>query len=264
MAKIGIISVATNIYLDYWKTQAQSIDRMTTENFEVTLHVFTDDPGGARNFATVLKRVKVVAHEIPPYRWPEATLYRYALITKECRSLPEDVLMYLDADMIVQEPLSMADFSTSSGEGVTLVRHPGFYRPSGLTKLKLYFDQPKLFLNDLFAKFKIGALGSWETDRRSLAFVERKHRSDYFCGGTWWGYRDDFLRLTRDLAARVELDEKNSVMARWHDESHLNWWAAHHNHETKSPSYCYSISYPWLRTLPMIIQAVDKLESTRS
>lgn len=264
MIKLGIISIATNIYLEYWKTQAKSINELISDNFDVTLHIFTDKPAAAIKLAESLPRVSIVAHQIPAYRWPEATLYRYKLISEASESFTEEILMYLDADMILRQSISMLDFSDGSRVGVTLVKHPGFYRPMGIPRLKLYIEEPKLLLSDLYTKYRMGALGSWETNPQSGAYVERRKRSAYFCGGTWWGTRNAFLGLNQELAARVAKDEQNGVIARWHDESHLNWWAANHEHAVKPPSYCYSLSYKWLKKLPMIIQAVDKAEATRS
>jgi hypothetical protein len=165
--------------------------------------------------------------------------------------------------MLVKARISETDFVTDVDGGLTLVRHPGFQRPNGARALSLYFSKPKVAISDIFLRYNLGALGAWETDPRSMAHVPRDKRTHYVCGGTWWGTRDDLLNLASDLAARVTVDEANGVMARWHDESHLNWWAANHPHQLRDASYCYSSSYVWLRHLPQIIQAVDKQAATR-
>lgn len=263
MLKLGIISIATNIYLDYWKEQAVSVDLNADESLDVTLHIFTDQPEKAAEFGKSLKNIGVVAHPIEPYGWPEATLYRYKIISDHASQLPEDVLMYLDSDMLVKARVSERDFANNGHTGLTLVRHPGFQRPSGARALSLYISKPKVAISDFYLRYSMGALGAWETDPRSMAQVPRAKRTHYVCGGTWWGHRDDLLRLAEDLAARVAGDEANGVMAKWHDESHLNWWAANHIHHLRDSSYCYSSSYVWLRHLPQIIQAVDKQAATR-
>lgn len=260
---LGIMSVATNIYLEYWKAQAKSVDEHLGKNFNVTLHIFTDRPEEAELFGGSLRNVIVKGHRIPAYRWPEATLYRYRIFNANKTELTQDVLMYLDADMVVHKEVTGLDLATPSGSGVTLVQHPGYYRPAAFKALTLYVGQPKLLASDLYSRWRLGGIGSWETSPKSKAFVPRSLRTDYFCGGTWWGYQEDVLGLVAELDKRVTQDELAGVMAKWHDESHMNWWGANHPHATKSPSFCYSVSYPWLRSLPMIIQAVDKLEATR-
>ena len=260
---LGVMSVATNIYLEYWKAQAQSLNEFAGPDLAVTLHIFTDQPDVAEEFGKTLSNVKVVGHRIPAYRWPEATLYRYRIFNAVKAELTQDILMYLDADMLVHRALGLQDLQSPTGSGVTLVQHPGYYRPSPARLLGVYVKRPKLLLADLYSHYRLGGLGAWETSSSSTAYVPRDKRQAYFCGGTWWGYRSAVLDLVAELDANVTRDELNGVMAKWHDESHMNWWGANHEHATKNPSYCYSVSYPWIQNLPMIIQAVDKEEATR-
>lgn len=263
MVTLGIVSIATNIYLDYWKSQAKSVDENLDQLVETTLHIFTDRPNEALEHGQTLTHVRVIAHEIPAYGWPEATLYRYHIMARASDQLQQDILIYLDADMLIARPIGLKDFETSEGSGVTLVKHPGFYRPPLARRALLCVQSPALLTTDIYTSLKIGGLGSWETNLTSAAYVPRKLRRNYFCGGVWWGYNSEFKALIEELADRVSRDEKNHVMATWHDESHLNWWASTHEHVTKDPSYCYSINYRWLNQLPMIIQAVDKQVATR-
>jgi hypothetical protein len=264
ISSLGIVSVATNIYLEYWKIQAESVDRNVPNDLRVTIHIFTDQPEEASGFGRTLKNLTVKAHRIPAYRWPEATLYRYRIFNQHRDLLSEDVLMYLDADMLVHESLQSSYFLNSANEGASLVRHPGYYRPKGLELLSLYLRKPDLLVSDASSRLRLGGLGAWETNPASAAFVERRRRRTYYCGGTWWASRKVFGSLVHELDLRVTRDEAQGVMAVWHDESHINWWGANHSHETKSPAFCYSTGYPWLKGLRMVIQAVDKTDSTRS
>ena len=109
MKSLGVISVATNIYLEYWKAQAKSLAANLDNSLDVTLHIFTDRPEEAEEFGSSLDWVKVVGHKIPAYRWPEATLYRYRIFNAARESLNQDVLMYLDADMLLHKRLSHQD-----------------------------------------------------------------------------------------------------------------------------------------------------------
>ena len=56
---IGILSIATNDYLKYWKEMAKSIDISTQGKNKVTLHLFTDQPVIADSFASTLGKCKV-------------------------------------------------------------------------------------------------------------------------------------------------------------------------------------------------------------
>ena len=254
---LGVITVATNRYVDFWADQARSFAANPSHDLDITLHVFTDQPNVAESVASTIP-ISVVVHEIPDYKWPHASLYRFKLIDEFKENLTEDFLMHLDADMLVKAPITSSQLSNPLVNGICLVRHPGYFRPSGLSRLFFYFRNPMSAIGDLVTLLREGSLGAWETNRRSLAFVPKKDRKEYFCGATWWGLRADILRLSGTLSSRISEDEDNNVTAVWHDESHLNWWASNNNHGQVDSRFCFSVGYPQLEGIPNIIEAVDK------
>lgn len=257
MTSLGILTVATNRYVNYWKELATSVSIEMGSSFDITMHVFTDDVRNVEEFGKSL-HVKVRAHQIEPYVWPEATIYRYELISRFASEYSDDLLMHLDADTIVRAKIQYNELLSSLDQDVCLVRHPGFYRPKGAALFKFYLQNMGVLLSDAVSLVRQGGVGSWESNPRSLAFVTRGNRSSYFCGGVWWGRQTAILDLCRDLAKRVRSDEAKGVMAVWHDESHLNWWATRHRHGVADPSFCFADGYAQLRGLPRWIQAVDK------
>jgi hypothetical protein len=259
MGNLNIVSIATNKYLDYWKNQARSIDNHLAPDTTCTLFLYTDQPLDARIFAKGLNRIQVEIFSIPSYGWPDATLLRYRLILDKSQTWAGDeILVYLDADMLAVSSISYKDFNQNEQLGVTLVHHPGFYRPLGYSKIKFYLAHPKVAIQDLFTRVASGGLGAWESRSSSTAFVKRKHRKGYFCGGIWWGTASEIVSLCESLVSRIDLDSARNVLAIWHDESHLNWWATTHPHQTASPAYCFVSQYPALDTLSPKIVAVDK------
>ena len=259
MKKLNFVSIATNGYLDYWKDQAQSINHHISPDTMCKLFLYTDQPLDARSFAKELTRVQVKIFTIPSYGWPDASLLRYRLIFSKAATWPRDeIMVYLDADMLAVSSLSYRDFNQKDKRGVTLVRHPGYFRPPGYSIIKFYFSHPKVAFRDLIVSVFGGGLGAWETRPSSTAFVERKLRRGYFCGGIWWGTVSEILSLCESLASRIDLDSSRGVLAIWHDESHLNWWATTNPHQTASPAYCFASEYPALKTLTPKIVAVDK------
>jgi hypothetical protein len=174
----------------------------------------------------------------------------------------EELLMHLDADMLVKADFSTLITQSKLNGGIGLVRHPGFYRPPLTGRFRLYFNSPLLLIRDLRYLVFTGSLGSWETSRESTAFVPRALRKNYFCGGTWFGLNSQFKGLIQDLKLQVEIDSQNGVLALWHDESHLNRWAAYNLHTSFPPSLCFDESYLQLRGLPNFITAVDKANAS--
>lgn len=256
---LGIISIATRGYLRFWKDQATSVDRHTLKANSVSLYLFTDKVREAEEFSRSLRNVSVKVFEIPSLGWPDATLLRYRIISQAKEALEgEDLLMYLDADMLVVDLLDVEELRASSARGMALVKHPGFFRPKGLFGIVEYLKRPKVLIGDLLMMAIRGGLGSWETRSSSAAFVRRSNRKSYFCGGIWWGTSEILLKFADDLRKSVEIDIGRGLTAVFHDESHLNMWAVNNPHSAESPEYCFVDSFPWLQTLNPRIKAVDK------
>jgi hypothetical protein len=237
----------------------QSLLQEVRDTDSVHLYLFTDSVREADFFASQLKNLAVTIIEIPPYTWPEATLYRYRIYSKHAESLHGDILMHLDADMIINADFVSKIKNLFRNSGMALVAHPGFWRPKRATSLlRLYFMNPKKLYSDFKMKVFMGGLGSWEVHDTSSAYVPRKNRQRYVCGGTWLGTRKEFLDLAKSLDENVRTDESNGVLAIWHDESHLNHWASRNSYIQLTPEYCFDSSYPQLRSITPLITAVDK------
>ena len=226
--------------------------------FGFHFHVFTDQTGRVETFARDNPDLAITCHQINPLNWPEATLYRYKLISEAAQSLTEDYLMHLDADMLFKQEFGRELNPLDWENGIALVAHPGFWRPAGFGRPRFYFSNPKVFLIDLLSYLRVGGLGSWSRDLDSLAHVKRHKRREYVCGGVWMGSRRSFLDMVASLKNSVSRDEERGVMAVWHDESHLNKWASENLHTTLTPQYCFDPGYPQLRNLEEVIRAVDK------
>jgi len=261
---LGVLTVATNIYVNYWREMAISFDANCNKSDNVVLHVFTNQIDEVERIKIQLKNVLVVGHEIPNYKWPEATLLRYQIFDDAAEELSEDLLMHLDADMIInQSPLRIILKASKTGQ-ICLVSHPGYWRPKAfISKTNFYRKNFTFLLNDILLNLKIGGLGSWETNEKSSAYVPRKYRRNYVCGGTWFGERSALLQLVSELSRNVTLDLKSNRVAVWHDESHLNSWSARNSHLILDPSLCFVSTYPQLQSLSPTITAVDKKISTR-
>ncbi len=257
------MSVATNLYLDYWKSMVQSAELVSKIEDKVTFFVFTDDPENAVIFAKDLKNVVVRAFEIEPYGWPEATLLRYAIFSSHMHEMKSDILMHLDADMLFSNNPWSRVRSRLVTERICLVLHPGFWRPTGAQRVAFYSSHPVLAYKDLIMKIKKGGLGAWEENPKSEAYVARKFRKKYFCGGTWFGENEAIENLLNKLEHQVSSDRNKNITAKWHDESHINNWATENRHAIEIPEMCFDETYPQIRKLTPSIIAVRKIGKTR-
>ena len=255
---VAILSVATNKYVDYWADMVKSIDRVfVNTRTEIVAHVLTEQVDVAEQISKDLKKIKVVVHKIPAYTWPEATLFRYRLFDEIKASIKEDLVMHLDADMLVLEDF-LSVLPNKFYKDIALVIHPGFYRPHGLKRVKFYILNPNYLIHDVTSSIKQGGIGAWETSMGSQSFVPRSDRKNYVCGGTWFGYKDAFFKMIGELSQLERADTDNGVTPKWHDESLLNFWLTHNKVTLLPPSFCFYPQYPQLKGLPEFIRAVDK------
>ena len=207
-----------------------------------------------------LKRIAVDPVQIDAYSWPEATLLRYEVFTKFQAELQQDLLMHLDADMMIVDDVGADLDPTTWLSGLALVRHPGFRRPQGAQGLAFYARHPSRAVKDSVLRLGTGGIGTWERRQASRANVSRSNRHTYVCGGTWFGLRDPFLSMVNELAERTRADLDEGTIAVWHDESHLNWYASTHPTTVLGSEYCYAPGFPNLTDISPRIIAVDKAD----
>jgi hypothetical protein len=238
----------------------KSADEVLLESkSEIVAHVLTDQVDKAQEIGSHLKKIKVMTHKIQPYAWPEATLFRYRLINEITSHVSQDLVMHLDADMLIKSDF-ISELPLEFQNDIALVMHPGFYRPPGLKKIKFYWQNKNYIPRDAGRFINLGKLGDWETSRLSQSFVKRKNRKNYVCGGTWFGLNDAFFRMTHELSLLELADTENGVLPKWHDESILNHWASCRDVTLLPPSFCFEPNYPHLKSLNEYIRAVDKNE----
>lgn len=261
MKEIHFVTIATNIYIDYWADLIASLAKNVPNTKSIKFHVFTDQAMRAQFIASSYPNIKFEVHEIEPLRWPEATLFRFQFIELVSRN-NSGTVAYLDADMLITSDVS--ELLEKEESEMTFVSHPGYWRPSNFySRIQLYFSIPKLAIQDTLLKLKYGGIGSWETRKDSTAYVPRAMRDSYVCGGFWFGPSSTVNQLSRELNAAVNIDLENNIIAKWHDESQINCWITQNKFKLLVPEYCYVLGAKHLsRFVPRII-AVDKSSRTR-
>ena len=255
--------VATNAYVERWKDTALDLERYAfRQTPTVVIHLFTNQIDAATEFARVnLKRIKVLIHEIEPWGWPEATLFRYKFFSEIRHKIVEDFLVYLDSDMRLRSDPSEIILKLSKSDGIGVVSHPGYFRPNGIQKINLYLRNPSYILRDIKTSIiNSKNLGAWERDNKSNAFVKRRDRTCYVHGAIWFGFRENFLDMCNILSKRTQSDLENELVARWHDESHLNWYITNYSHKTFDNRLSWVVGYQNLAcyTSNYVITSVQK------
>jgi len=261
MPRITFITIATGRYLEFWKQQINSARSYIDSEICIEFLVLTDNPGNVDLHIFEGTSWKLKIAKVEHSEWPYPTLFKFRYIMENRHLINSDYIWHLDADMLFGDRnVHSALISAASSENIVLVQHPGFYRPAFYSLIKNYFRNPVLVIKDLRIFVKYGAIGTWDLNKKSKAYVDRKKRHKYFCGGSWGGKKSAFFKMCAELESRINLDIHNDCVAKFHDESHINWYGAIRVHEELDSSYCFEKSYQFLSGLTPKIIAVNKNE----
>ena len=210
--KVGVLYICTGNYKIFWKDFYLSSEKFFIPEVDKQYFVFTDDKD--LDFIEN-KNIEIIKQE--NLGWPGNTLRRYEVFAKVKNKLEDfNYIFFLNANLLFLEEVKAEDFLPNQDEKFTACLHPGYFNKS-------------------FKKF------TFEKNKKSKAFLENKEKYRYFAGGLNGGKTEDFLKAIGVLEKNIKTDIKNNIIAKWHDESHWNWFINNHLDETKilSPSYLY-------------------------
>jgi hypothetical protein len=206
--KIAILYICTGKYTIFWEAFYRSCERYFLPDAERHYFVFTDgkiypaDPG--------------MVHRIEQKNlgWPGNTLYRFRMFWGIHDQLCSfDYIFFFNANCEFLAPVGL-EFLPTIEEGIVVVQHPGF------------FD-------------KTPDVVTYDRNPKSRAYIPFSQGSYYICGGINGGHSQAYLALINNLREAIDEDDKNGVVALWHDESHINQYILNHPYKMLSPAYCY-------------------------
>lgn len=222
--KICLLIIATNKYTEFLHNLCNSADMYFCNNYDVEYFIFTNKT----DLKLITKRPYKI-FEINHESWPNVTLKRYHIFSKyKEKILEKNYVYYCDSDMKFVNNIKNEIFSDKV---VTI--HPGFYNKN---------------LNQL----------TYERNKNSTAYISYNSGKKYYAGGFNGGKSEYFLKMSEIIKNNVDIDLKNNIIAKWHDESHLNYYYNILESPTLelSPSYCYPES--WNIPFDKKILALDK------
>lgn len=216
--RVGILLVATGPYKSFLPRIVEEINRHFLPLHPKIFFFFLDTQEGL----TPLHSYSHIITLIDRRGFPGDTLYRYNYFLHRQEDLIQmtDVVYYFDVDMgipgIIDEEILPTPQTPLVG-----TRHPGFY---------------------MKCPFADSTGGSREIHPESSAYVSPEKRiPNYIAGGFNGGITHFFLEMSKEIKKNIRIDDNNEAIARWHDESHLNWYYYHHPHLFKilPPDYCF-------------------------
>lgn len=205
--KIAILYIATGRYIIFWDDFYKHMEQNFLPDYDKTYFVWTDTTDKA--FPKNVKRIYQ-----KQLSWPYPTLKRFEMFMGQAAELAKyDYIYFLNANMLPKR-LVGDEILPTEGQGLVVTKHPGYV--NGNVEGFPYDRNPK-----------------------SAAYIPYGKGKFYVMGAFNGGRSDAYLKLIRDLDVAVKKDEKNRVMAIWHDESHLNKYISDKNPLVLSPAYCY-------------------------
>tara|TARA_R110000803_G_scaffold27700_1_gene64584 strand:+ start:120 stop:824 length:705 start_codon:yes stop_codon:yes gene_type:complete len=206
MKKFAILIIATNQYRGMAQSLIESIDNFYSPEGEKDIFIFSDK----NEFKST--SANIIFNKIDHEQWPYVTLKRFEYFYKVKEKLKSyDQVIYMDCDLEIVENIC---FPNSPLIGVM---HPA-----------------KHIWNNF-----------WDVEKnpKSKAFIpENSDGSSVYCQGCLWGGGGkEISKLVGVLKKNVEIDFNNDVIAKWHDESHLNNYFYNNKEDLLilKSSYCY-------------------------
>ena len=203
--KIVFAFIGTSKYLDFFPKYYESIEEYFVPDAEKTFLVFTDG-----EIDDVPDNVKVYHQE--HLEWPYITLKRFEIINKARKEIEKnDWFVFLDADTRVVSEITKEDFFDRCCQwSVDEVPLFGVQHPCEHLRMAPHTKCP----------------GAFETNLESEAGISEEELKDnmpmYVQGCFWGGQRLPALTMIDELEARVNRDLEKGIVAKWHDESHIN------------------------------------------
>lgn len=200
--KICIVTIATNKYIQFVERLLTDVENYFLKGNEIQCLLFTDQE------IETSENIKVSYIEHKP--WPEPAMKKYNYINSESQYLKSFDYIYLfDADVAIVDEVGSEVLEDLIG-----VLHP----------YKILEDKSTY---------------PYEKRKESTAYVEDKEHDKYYAAAFVGGKATTFLKMAKVISERVETDEKNGIIAKWHDESHLNKYFNENPPTVLSPSYMF-------------------------
>lgn len=233
MKKVAVLYICTGQYVCLWKEFIASAEKNLLKQCEVHYFVFTDAPhldGEDEN-----RRIHRIYQQ--PQPWPYATLKRFdTFLQIEDQLQAFDYIYFFNANAEFKAPITEEMFlpRPEKGEHLVFVLHPAFYwRPN----YEFTYDR----------------------NPRSKAYIPMGLGKDYVTGAVNGGEAKAYLKLCRLLDKRTRQDLEKGIIALWHDESHLNWYAFKHpKYRLLDASFCYFEGWKTKKPCYILLRAKER------
>lgn len=206
--RIAILYICTGNYTVFWPEFYASCEEFFFRGHDKSYFVFTD---GSIESATY-ERVRCIEQQ--RMGWPHDTLQRFAMFERHEKELEDfDLVFFCNANVEFMRPVS-EEILPIDHAAIIVAQHPGYVDGNS-------------------QKFQ------FEHNPRSRAFIKPGQGKNYVCGGFNGGYAGAYLQMIHTLSRNIQSDLEEGIIARWHDESHLNRYILENPYHILPVSYCH-------------------------
>jgi hypothetical protein len=209
---IGILYICTGRYTVFWRDFYLSAEKYFLPEMTKKYFIFTDTE---KIEFDDNPQVKILP--MKNLGWPDNTLRRFANFLKyrDCYG-DVDFLFFFNANALFVTSITSEGFLPTANQPLVFCKHPG---QTG--------KDPKEF--------------SYERRDSVAAYIPFGQGEHYVCGGVNGGFKDNYLQMAEELNNAILADDKNNLVAIWHDESHLNKYLVDHPNSVKilETTYCH-------------------------
>lgn len=190
----------------------ESCENLFLESHDKKYFVYTDsDLAPLGDFVGSDKIIKIHQERLG---WPYDSMMRFHMFSAFEKILSDvDYLFFMNANMKVVSKVDDSILPANNKCGIVATEHPGYYGKN--------VPHPH------------------ESNPNSLFFVKLNNRSKYFQGCFNGGRSKEFLKMSRVLKKRMDIDLKNGIIPIWHDESAMNWYLVGKDVHVLHPTYAY-------------------------
>lgn len=214
MKKIGILYICTGDYVLFWNDFYESFEKYFCKNSEIHYFIFSDKE------IDFSEKENIYFHKIQHQPWPLITLLRFHTFLSIKHELQNmDYLYFFNSNMQCTKEIFEDEILPFNNKKLVFVQHPGYLSTK---KYQIPYDRNK----------------------KSKAYVPYNIGGTYVIGAVEGGESEAFLSMCEELKSNINEDLKNNVIARWHDESHLNHFInTNISYRLLDSGFCYPVGF---------------------
>lgn len=191
---VGIYYIATGIYKNNFKKFLESIHNFLPI-YNKTIILLTDGLEEYKNYSK--DNINIEHHYIEDHPWPIVALFRFHYILKYKTNY--DYIFFINSNAVIKENKSIN-----------------------------WFDQNKINVTKHFT-YRSGILTTYEMllpsddNPNSTSYIGNIEYT-YCQSGFFGGPNNLIYEMCEDIVNIIDIDLKNNIIAKWHDETYFNKW----------------------------------------